>query len=58
MKILYAQKDNLNDVKSIKDNKSHFENAYKEAKKNPELTDIIEQRMLDILKTFYEVLGE
>lgn len=58
LKILYAQKDNLNDVKSIKDNKSHFENAYKEAKKNPELTDIIEQRMLDILKTFYEVLGE
>ena len=58
LKILYAQKDNLNDVKSIKDNKSHFENAYKEAKKNLELTDIIEQRMLDILKTFYEVLGE
>lgn len=58
LKILYAQKDNLNDVKSIKDNKSHFENAYKEAKKNPELTDIIEQRMLDILKTFYEILGE
>lgn len=58
LKVLYAQKDNLNDIKSIKDFKSHFENAYKEAKKNPELTDIIEQRMLDILRTFYEILGE
>ena len=58
LKVLYAQKDNLNDIKSIKDYKSHFENAYKEAKKNPELTDIIEQRMLDILKTFLEILGE
>ena len=58
LKVLYEQKDNLNDIKSIKDFKSHFENAYKEAKKNPELTDIIEQRMLDILRTFYEILGE
>ena len=58
LKVLYAQKDNLNDIKSIKDYKSHFENAYKEEKKNPELTDIIEQRMLNILRTFYEILGE
>lgn len=58
LKVLYAQKENLKDLKSIEEYKSHFETAYKEAKKNPNLTDIIEQRMLDILITFFELIGE
>lgn len=58
LKILYKQKDNLKDKKSIMDCKFHFENAYKEVKKNPNLTDILEQRMLGILRTFFELLGE
>lgn len=58
LKVLYAQKENIKDLKSIEEYKSHFETAYKEVKKNPNLTDIIEQRMLDILITFFELIGE
>lgn len=58
LKVLYAQKENLKDLKSIEEYRSHFETAYKEAKKNPKLTDIIEQRMLDILRTFLEIIKE
>lgn len=56
LKILYKQKDNLKDKKSVKDYESHFETSYKEAKKSSNFDEIIEQRMLDILRTFFEIL--
>lgn len=58
LKFLYSQKDNLKDKKTINDLKSHFETSYKVAKTNPKFTEIIEDRMIVILKTFYEILGE
>ena len=58
LKTLYEQKENSSNIKFIKDYESHFENAYIESKKNPNLTDIIEQRMLGILRTFFEISGE
>lgn len=56
LKILHNQKDNLEDIKSIQNYVSHFETTYMEAIKNQNLTDIIENRMLTVLQTFYEIL--
>ncbi len=56
LKILFSQKDNLEDIKSIQNYVSHFETTYIEAIKNQNLTDIIENRMLTVLQTFYEIL--
>ncbi|WP_191014330.1 hypothetical protein [Treponema zioleckii] len=57
LKILYNKKSDFFYYEdTIEVLASHFENTYKEAKKNPNLTDIIENRMLSILKTAYLIL--
>ncbi|MBR6081035.1 MAG: hypothetical protein IKP60_12890 [Treponema sp.] len=58
LKILDEQKDNLIDVKSIKDYRCHFENTYYQSKRNLNLDSQIEGEMLDILKSFFEILGD
>lgn len=58
LKILDGQKDNLIDIKSIKDYNYHFENAYYKSKRNLNLDSQIEGEMLGILRRFLELLEE
>lgn len=55
---VYNQKDSIADLKPIADYKTRFESIYIEAKKNQNLDNITEGRMLNTLRTFFEILGE
>ena len=55
---VYNQKDSIEDFKHIEDYESRFENIYIEAKKNQNLDNITEGRMLNTLRTFFEIQGE
>jgi hypothetical protein len=56
--VLVNQKNVIKNLKQVELLKAHFENAHKEYKKYPELSNIVEQRMLKILDMFYDILGK